>query len=229
MTLNKNTGLLITFLIVSAVHLIGIIIKQPLLADVTKVLLMPLLLGHVIALPNRKFIGFNLLVIAILFCWAGDVLLMFTENNELFFLLGLAAFLIGHIFYMLTFNKMADKNSIGKPLQPLFYLIPLLFALSLLIVLFPNLGEMKVPVIVYATVISLMCVAAMRRWQRTDTPSFITVLTGAVLFIFSDALIAINKFHTPFNSASLLIMITYIVAQYLIITGLLKHVHPVKN
>ena len=220
MTLNKNTGLLITFLIVSAIHLIGIIIKQPLLADVTKVLLMPLLLGHVIALPNRKFIGFNLLVIAILFCWAGDVLLMFTENNELFFLLGLAAFLIGHIFYMLTFNKMADKNSIGKPLQPLFYLIPLLFALSLLIVLFPNLGEMKVPVIAYATVISLMCVAAMRRWQRTDTPSFITVLTGAVLFIFSDALIAINKFHTPFNSASLLIMI---------ITGLLKHVHPVKN
>ena len=229
MTLNKNTGLLITFLIVSAIHLIGIIIKQPLLADVTKVLLMPLLLGHVIALPNRKFIGFNLLVIAILFCWAGDVLLMFTENNELFFLLGLAAFLIGHIFYMLTFNKMADKNSIGKPLQPLFYLIPLLFALSLLIVLFPNLGEMKVPVIVYATVISLMCVAAMRRWQRTDTSSFVTVLTGAVLFIFSDALIAINKFHTPFNSASLLIMITYIVAQYLIITGLLKHVHPVKN
>ena len=191
MTLNKNTGLLITFLVVSAIHLIGIIIRQPLLADITKVLLMPLLLGYVIALPNRKFIGFNLLVIAILFCWAGDVLLMFTENNELFFLLGLAAFLIGHIFYMLTFNKMADKNSIGKPLQPLFSLIPLLFALSLLIVLFPNLGEMKVPVIAYATVISLMCVAAMRRWQRTDTPSFITVLTGAVLFIFSDALIKI--------------------------------------
>lgn len=229
MKLNKNAVLLLTFLIVSAIHLIGIIIKQPLLADVTKVLLMPLLLGHVIALPNRKFIGLNLLVIAILFCWAGDVLLMFTENNELFFLLGLAAFLIGHIFYMLTFNKMADKNSIGKPLQPLFYLIPLLFAVSLLIVLFPNLGEMKVPVIAYAIVISFMCVAAMRRWQRTDIPSFVTVLTGAVLFIFSDALIAINKFHTPFNAASLLIMITYIAAQYLIITGLLKHVHPVKN
>lgn len=229
MKLNKNTVLLLTFLVVAAIHLLGILVKQPLLADVTKVLLMPLLLAHVITLPNRKFIGFNLLVIAILFCWAGDVLLMFTENNELFFLLGLAAFLIGHIFYMLTFNKMADKNSIGKPLQPLFYLLPLLFAVSLLIVLFPNLGEMKVPVIAYATVISLMCVAAMRRWQRTDTPSFVTVLTGAVLFIFSDALIAINKFHTPFNAASLLIMITYIAAQYLIITGLLKHVHPVKN
>lgn len=229
MKLNKNTVLLITFLVVAAIHLLGILVKQPLLADVTKVLLMPLLLAHVITLPNRKFIGFNLLVIAILFCWAGDVLLMFTENNELFFLLGLAAFLIGHIFYMLTFNKMADKNSIGKPLQPLFYLIPLLFAASLLIVLFPNLGEMKVPVIAYAIVISFMCVAAMRRWQRTDTPSFVTVLTGAVLFIFSDALIAINKFHTPFNAASLLIMITYIAAQYLIITGLLKHVHPLKN
>ncbi len=229
MKLNKNTVLLLTFLVVSAIHLLGILVKQPLLADVTKVLLMPLLLGHVIALPNRKFIGFNLLVIAILFCWAGDVLLMFTEHNELFFLLGLAAFLIGHIFYMLTFNKMADKNSIGKPLQPLFYLLPMLFAASLLIVLFPNLGEMKVPVIAYAIVISFMCVAAMRRWQRTDIPSFVTVLTGAVLFIFSDALIAINKFHTPFNAASLLIMITYIAAQYLIITGLLKHVHPVKN
>lgn len=229
MKLNKNTGMLITFLIVAAVHLIAIIVKQPLLADVTKVLLMPLLLAHVIAQPNRKFIGFNVLIAAILFCWAGDVLLMFTENNELFFLLGLAAFLIGHIFYMLTFNKMADKNSIGKPLQPLFYLLPLLFAVSLLIVLFPNLGEMKIPVIAYATVISLMCMAAMRRWQKTDRQSFVTVLAGAVLFIFSDALIAINKFHTPFNMASLLIMITYIAAQYLIITGLLKHVHPVRN
>ena len=97
MKLNKNTVLLLTFLVVAAIHLLGILVKQPLLADVTKVLLMPLLLAHVITLPNRKFIGFNLLVIAILFCWAGDVLLMFTEINELFFLLGLAAFLIGHI------------------------------------------------------------------------------------------------------------------------------------
>lgn len=103
------------------------------------------------------------------------------------------------------------------------YLAPLLFAVALLMLLFPKLGDMMVPVIAYATVISIMCMAALGRWHKANNGSFVFVLAGAVFFIISDALIAINKFYAPFELASFLIMITYIKAQYLILVGLIKH------
>ena len=58
---------------------------------------------------------------------------------------------------------------------------------------------------------------------KANNGSFVFVLAGAVFFIISDALIAINKFYAPFELASFLIMITYIKAQYLILVGLIKH------
>jgi uncharacterized membrane protein YhhN len=49
------------------------------------------------------------------------------------------------------------------------------------------------------------------------------VYSGALLFIMSDAMIAINKFLNPLVQARLLIMATYIAAQFLIVKGVLIH------
>lgn len=48
------------------------------------------------------------------------------------------------------------------------------------------------------------------------------VITGALLFVASDSLLAINKFYQPFNSAGLAIMATYGLAQLFIVIGLTK-------
>jgi hypothetical protein len=50
--------------------------------------------------------------------------------------------------------------------------------------------------------------------------------TGALFFMLSDSLLAINKFYRPFPLAGFLIMLSYIVAQYLIVIGTKEEVIP---
>jgi uncharacterized membrane protein YhhN len=49
------------------------------------------------------------------------------------------------------------------------------------------------------------------------------VFVGALLFMLSDCLIAINKFMMPIGHAELCIMSTYMAGQFLIVRGLLEH------
>ncbi len=214
---------LIAYVVVALIHLVAILSENRLVADCSKVLLIPMLIGYAFqSFKNHKPV-LRLLLIALFFCWAGDTLLIFTEQNELFFLLGLAAFLLGHIGYIFTFRKSVDTSKPVKSLPAIYYGLPIIYAVGLLIFLLPKLGDMAIPVIAYAIVISMMCVAAMWRWSKTTKFSFMMVTTGAIVFVISVSLIAINKFHTAFSTASILIMITYIKAQYLIVVGLKKH------
>jgi uncharacterized membrane protein YhhN len=47
-------------------------------------------------------------------------------------------------------------------------------------------------------------------------------VAGAVLFVLSDSLLAINKFYQPLAFAGTLIMLTYCAAQYFIVMGFIK-------
>ena len=94
---------------------------------------------------------------------------------------------------------------------------------GLITVLFPTLGPLKIPVLVYSLVLVGMVMTALFRYGRTSPESFWKVFMGAVLFMTSDSLLAINKFYTPLPYAGLLIMLTYISAQYLIVEGIVKH------
>ena len=82
---------------------------------------------------------------------------------------------------------------------------------------------MRFPVVAYAAVIQAMVIAAVFRWGRTANASFWAVFAGALLFMISDSLIAVNKFYTPLDGASQWIMTTYLSGQFLIVFGLLKH------
>ena len=88
--------------------------------------------------------------------------------------------------------------------------------------LWPKLGEMQIPVLVYSIVITLMGLAALDRYGAVSPKSFWKVLIGALLFILSDSLIAYSRFGQEIVEISLpgfWIMLTYILAQFLIITG----------
>jgi uncharacterized membrane protein YhhN len=89
--------------------------------------------------------------------------------------------------------------------------------------LHPNLNDLLFPVILYTIVIIAMAIFAVRRKGRTIDKSFIMVYSGALLFIMSDAMIAIDKFLNPLVQARLLIMATYIAAQLLIVKGIIVH------
>lgn len=159
---------------------------------------------------------------AIVFSLAGDILLMLHG----YFMEGLIAFLISHVLYIIAYRQHRDEQSknILRGVHSIRLAFPIILAgTGLVIILYPSLGNMKIPVVVYAIVLSSMVLSALFRFGKTNATSFWMVFLGAVLFMISDSILAIDKFLSPLAYSSLWIMLTYIIAQFLIVQGLLKH------
>ncbi len=206
-------------------------------AMVSKTLLMPVLVWYYLKATGPSMTGAQkLILVGLVFSWSGDVNLMMPQlesckpYEELFFLAGLVSFLITHVLYILSFKKdFANKNQSAILKSKPWLVLPVLGAYAgLLAILIPtiqaNEPDMLIPVLVYASVITIMVIFAINRWGKVSAASFGIVLAGALLFMFSDANIAINKFHTPFALAPLVIMSTYITSQYLFAYGTRKGV-----
>jgi len=153
----------------------------------------------------------KLLFVSLLFCAAADIALELPI--EMSFMLGLGLFLIAHIVFIVTFSR---DFKMQKSRIPIIVLIAI-YAVSIAFVLTPWLKEMAIPVYIYVTAITLMGIfAALRAAKNKFT------LYGAISFIVSDSLIAINKFMMPVVAADYIIMITYYLALFLIVYGFLK-------
>jgi uncharacterized membrane protein YhhN len=170
----------------------------------------------------------RLILTGLFFSWLGDVLLQIPDLNayiqlspDLLFIGGLGAFLITHLFYFVAFILPKGKNSIFSSRVHMLVVV-VLYGAVMIYFLYDNLGEMKVPVFAYTLVIVLMLLAAMNRQGKVSINSYNLVALGASLFIVSDSLIAVGKFHGNFPYGNIIIMITYVAAQYLIVTGSLE-------
>ena len=202
------------------------LVNEP-LKYASKVLLMPTLMLFVYRTIKATNV-MRMIYAALFFSWLGDIFLMFPKTQtvispKLLFLAGLISFLIAHIFYSLYFYyEIKGKNTASIIIKNPSLLLPFaIFVATLLYILFPTLDAMKVPVIIYTLVIITMAIMALNRHGFVESRSFVYVFIGACLFVFSDACIAINLFYKPFNLARLLIMSTYITAQFLIIKGVI--------
>lgn len=139
---------------------------------------------------------------------AGDVLLMLPAD---LFVAGLVSFLIAHIFYIAAFRTGLTGVS------PIWLAIPFcLVGAAMLWFLLPGLGEMKIPVTIYLIVILTMAWQACYRWEKLRDRKSLLAAAGALLFVVSDSIIALNRFRVPFTLAEGLIMSTYFSAQWLI-------------
>jgi uncharacterized membrane protein YhhN len=153
---------------------------------------------------------------------------MLEAQQPIFFMLGLSAFLLAHIFYVVAYRQHQDESDDNalKGIQKIRFAFPIVLAgTGLIVVLYPSLGDLKLPVVIYALVLIIMVVNAVFRYGRTSSTSFGLVFGGSLLFMMSDALLAINKFFEPVASADFWIMSAYILAQFLIIKGLCVHVN----
>jgi len=210
------------FIAISIAELVAVTFNLPSMRTISKPLILPALMGYfLVSVSTRNFYFLGALV----FCWAGDVLLMF-QGEELFFILGLIAFLIGHLFYMISYRRLRASDSSGSlmNIQKIRYSFPIALAgTGLVTILFPHLDGLKIPVVVYALVLTLMVLQALYRYGFTSKKSFALVFIGAIFFMASDSILAINKFLEPLPMASPAIMLTYIAAQYLIVEGVIQH------
>ena len=217
----RNATLFKIYIAFSAVYLLILFLGHENLNFFLKPILIPILIFGVYFYQN--FPTKNILLTALLFSWIGDVILLFSDISEIYFILGLVSFLISHIVYCILFNRQAKrnlkKNSIAIGIGSILIACYLIGMLS---VLLPSLGDLKIPVIVYASVISIMLLFAYNGLLSWNEPGNKLVFSGAVVFVISDSILAINKFYNPIEKSSFFIMLTYLVAQYLIVIGILK-------
>jgi uncharacterized membrane protein YhhN len=165
--------------------------------------------------------GHRLMLAGLFFSWAGDVALEFSHANVNMFIIGLVCFLLAHVMYFTVFIITPGENVILS--KRVYFLIPvLLYGAGLLYYLYDDLGQMRVPVIIYSAVILTMLSGSINRLKKVNSTSFYLVLAGAILFVISDSAIAINKFSYQFDYSSVVIMSTYVLGQYLIVTGYLN-------
>jgi len=224
MSSERRNVFIVPFVITTIVNLVGSITGIAILSDISKPLIVPFLMGYYMAAVNKY--RSKPLLLALLFSWIGDVGLMFVGLNANWFTIGLASFLVAHIFYIVTYrqHRWESKEMELLPVQKIRFSLPVVLAgTGLVAILFPVLGGFRFPVTLYSIALIVMVLNAIFRFGRTNAKSFWLVLGGAVLFMLSDSILAINKFYTPIEMGGTLIMLTYIAAQFLIVEGLRNH------
>lgn len=159
-----------------------------------------------------------LTLLALTFSLLGDILLLFIDCSPHYFMLGLIAFLVAHVMYILVFLKHRNRSK-----RPWIFLgILLVYAFFLFYILKDGLGEMLIPVLMYISVILTMATCAFLRIGSVTKISYLWVLFGAIVFLISDSILAMHTFHNSIPFASIFIMPTYALAQYFIVFGIKK-------
>lgn len=201
------------YFIVTALDLIGVGLHLDGLVMVCKPLMMISLMAFYWTASKKRQ---KLYLGALIFSLIGDVLLL---DKEGLFLGGIGAFLITQILFIVLVLKRPSAFSRSKLFVSAF---PFLIYLALLMhTLAPKLDALFYPVLIYGSVISLFGIAALNYHLNQRNPNSRILLTGALLFIGSDSMIALNKFYSPHMIYPVAIMLTYGLAQYLICHSML--------
>ncbi len=156
--------------------------------------------------PSSKY---RLAIIAgLLFSLLGDIFLMLPVD---LFIAGLVSFLIAQLIYTYAFHS-------GRPwrFKAIAMLLFLIYGVLVFVILFPGLGGMAVPVAAYILVILTMAWQAWDQWDQVRMRWALLAFIGALLFVASDTVLALNKFGEPFPAARALTLSTYYSAQWLI-------------
>jgi uncharacterized membrane protein YhhN len=200
---------LLVFVLVSVLEIVGVLFKIPMLVLIFKpLILLSLIALYAVSVSKRN----KIYILALIFSFFGDVFLMF--DGELFFMVGLVSFLIAHLIFIKIVVNRLQKPTVSRVV---FSLAPFLILLLFLIFfLKPYLKELLFPVIIYGITISIFGMVSMLDYLNTKSKKSLFMFIGAIIFICSDGLLAINKFYSANAILALLVMITYIIAQYFI-------------
>jgi uncharacterized membrane protein YhhN len=164
------------------------------------IILMPLLYASV---KNSLFA--KPIIIGLIFCLIGDFSLLFED----YFTIGLISFLIGHIFFIRAFTVVNGWH------WPLKIGIPLTFIAGLLLCLtYPNLNSFFIPVFLYIIFIVIMSWQGIFLQLSSSNEAFKSVGYAVSLFMFSDGILALNKFYIHFSLSGLLILSSYWLAIF---------------
>ncbi|MDZ7688782.1 MAG: lysoplasmalogenase [Halobacteriales archaeon] len=157
----------------------------------------------VLLLPDDGLRVQYLVVGGLIFCVVGDVTLHW-------FVVGLTAFLVGHVFYAVGFFTRARVTRLGLVSSVPFAVYALVVGTFLITALLGDGDtELVVPVAVYLAVVTTMAWSAVLTGNRR-------AVAGSLLFVASDTVLSWNMFVEPLPFSGAIVMVTYYSAQYLI-------------
>jgi uncharacterized membrane protein YhhN len=171
-------------------------------------------------------------IVGLVFSLAGDVFLMLPDK---FFLPGLIAFLLTHVFYTVGFEHLlppeGSELAAGGIAVILIAVAAWLYSRLAAGMEKSGKAKMRFPVLIYTIVIMLMVYTALLslfdpRWAMLPA---VLVSVGAVLFLLSDILNGWVRFVGPIREHRILIMITYHLGQFGIIIGAALHFTAILN
>jgi uncharacterized membrane protein YhhN len=162
--------------------------------------------------PAGRPLYFSLILAGLICCVAGDVLLVFPARR--FFLAGLFAFLAGHVLYGTAFFTTAAPG----PQTVWAAALSVPASAAAFFWLRPYLGKMRLPVLIYVVIITLMVIGAatLAGEAGSGTAGRRLALAGAVLFYLSDLFVARNRFVKEEFGNRLLGLPLYYAGQFMI-------------
>ncbi len=187
--------------------------KRLMLRRVTKCTLMPLLAVCYVLYAN---VFSPLVLLAILFGFAGDFFLLLTTHRWAF-PAGIAAFATGHVFYIISFLRITPafpKTYVWVS----FAVFSVTYAAILMHYLWKGIPKkLKPPSIIYVLIIGIMASCALIYASSGASNIGWIAGVGGLAFVVSDSMLSIDAFHHPIKHRSILVMSTYILAQTLIV------------
>ena len=210
--------MLAVFFLSAGIHLYASLKQDKPLRNRTKPFILLGLLGFYLGAAEPIVLT---VVFALVFSWIGDVLLI--PKGTKWFTAGGIAFMVSHVFFIVSYAKETDFAKIPAALP---VLLPLAFAavsLFLFSKLRPHLPKtLFYPMLLYLLLNGAMnCFAWFRAYTVGGAAGIITAV-GALLFFISDS----SLFFVRFNKDSRLkthfvVMLTYSLGEFLIILGLI--------
>ena len=213
---------------VMLVYMLSIVLGNQVLHNITKPVFMVLLVIYYRTQLGALDKFSKLILLGLFFSWLGDIFLMI-EKTGLFFILGLGSFLIAHLGYLGGFYQNLRSSK-----EPFNYGKSVLYSIPFLLITVPFFlyiksgvpSELFMPVFAYTAVITAMGIFSALRFGHVNQKTFNWVLIGAILFIFSDCVLAINLFSIQPETGSHLAkglaicnMFLYLTGQYYITRG----------
>ncbi len=199
------------YLFIAVIHLGSISAGSAIGSSLTKPLLIPLLALYAFAMMRLVLVpAAKWLFVGLLFAWLGDVALM--PDGDLWFVLGIAMFLVMQISYVVGFFQLGARDGLSRRrwvliVFPAFWLV----ANALL---WPELGELRIPIAIYSLALVTMALLSVA------TGTLIGI--GGTLFMISDLLIGVGAAFGTSTGQSLAVMTTYIAAQFIIVSAWIR-------
>ena len=154
------------------------------------------------------------LLIALSFSCVGDTLLLYPA----LFLYSLITFFLAHVFYITSFLDSIDYTKLLTNIKFYITTVLIVFVVTMYYLYLKHyVGALQIPVLAYMIIIGIMLLFSILRINNHT--SYLYTVIGAFSFVISDLVLSYDKFVMHFHYSSLVNMVFYMLAQYLLVIG----------